>query len=311
MKSTVLKFCWVASILVACHAGTAAAAGPQVKPTLAAAKADFDAAEYPACLGKISTLISSTRSDSVERYDLLMLRGECMLRLKNRAPALTAFDAASAVGRRQNDVKRVAASTALSQLVKASPNLVYRSPKAASDEGGGIDIIEPASRQKAMGVLLADLSEKIAPQFNKVLSEEKSLASTDAMLKGMWELYSVELAATGDTVATSEKLEALGAHAQKLIAAELDTIKTRLDQLEDLAGEPVGGYHEATYRGLRTDERNELKQQSDYLMKVQRTVENARRIARLLGRTGERWDALLADCAVARDSAQRAYDRRN
>ena len=49
---------------------------------------------------------------------------------------------------------------------------------------------------------------------------------------------------------------------------------------------------------------------ADYLIKIQRTIENARRIARALGSTGENWDGLLADCAVARDVAQQAYDRR-
>jgi len=49
---------------------------------------------------------------------------------------------------------------------------------------------------------------------------------------------------------------------------------------------------------------------ADYLVQIQRTVENGRRISRVLGKTGENWDGLLADCAVARDVAQQTYDRR-
>src|SRR5690349_9206335 len=61
--------------------------------TFAAARADFDKGDYKACLGKISKLLTTGayKSDSPERYDLLMLRGECLLQLKQRPGAQAAF----------------------------------------------------------------------------------------------------------------------------------------------------------------------------------------------------------------------------
>jgi hypothetical protein len=97
---------------------------------------------------------------------------------------------------------------------------------------------------------------------------------------------------------------------RELIDEELNQLSNRLDQLKDLASEPTWVTQAISYRGLTTNERNELQKMADYLMEIQRTVENGRRISRLFGRTGENWDALLADCAVAKDVAQQTYDRR-
>jgi hypothetical protein len=281
--------------------------------TFATVQADFDKADYRNCLGKISKLLTTGayKSDSPERYDLLMLRGECLLRLKQKQGAQAAFESAAKMMRKQEDVQRASSATALVALVKAStPALAYQSKKAGG--GDAVDIVEPGSRQKAMGLLMQDLREKVRPDFKKAMNDD-SLVPTHNLLRPAWELYSVEMAATGDTALTSERLQELGAHAQKLIGGELKRLNSRLDQLEDLAAEPTWGdfgYGGGGVRGLRTEERNELQGLAKDLVQVEETIHNARRIARLLGRTGENWDAMLAECAVARDSAQRAFDRR-
>jgi hypothetical protein len=274
------------------------------------AHADFEAGDYAGCLRKISALLSSKslKPDSPERYDLLMLRGECMLRLKQRQPAAQAFQAAASGMKARGDLPRVAAATALATLVKASPDLTYR-PKGQPDRAG-IDVVEPASRRDAMEALFQDLKQKLAPDLDDAV-QAKSLLPTNDLLPGAWELYTVEFAAQGNAASTETKLEELGGHARALIGDELSGLTTRLEQLRDLASEPTWVSQTISYRGLHTDEREELHRMADQLMKIQRTAENARRISRLLGRTGENWDTLLADCAVARDVAEQAYDRRN
>src|SRR3954453_556803 len=127
-------------------------AGPQTQQplTFASAQGDFDKGDYKGCLGKISKLLTTGayKSDSPERYDLLMLRGESLLRLKQKQPAQAAFEAAMKMMRKQEDVQRAAGATAMVALVKAStPALAYQQKKG----GDAVDIIEPASRLKAMG----------------------------------------------------------------------------------------------------------------------------------------------------------------
>ncbi len=273
------------------------------------ARADFKTGDYAGCLKKISGLLSSksVRNDSPERYDLLMLRGECMLKLKQRQAAAQAFDAAALGMKARGDLPRVAAATALATLVKASPDLVYK-PKSHPDLAG-IDIVEPSWRKDAMAALFEDLRDKLTPAIDNAV-RAASLVPTHELLPRAWELYTVEYAVKGNAASTETRLEDLGGHARDLIGGELDGMITRLDQLNDLASEPAWVSAGLSYRGLRTDEREELHRIADELVKIQRTAENARRISRLLGRTGDNWDVLLADCGVARDTAEQAYARR-
>jgi hypothetical protein len=46
------------------------------------------------------------------------------------------------------------------------------------------------------------------------------------------------------------------------------------------------------------------------VVSIQRAAVEGRRNNRRLGGDGVVWDAILADCAVARDVAQQAFDRR-
>jgi hypothetical protein len=325
-------FC-VTLILVACTCGAGflvsanAAANddnapaPVASPSVADAQAKFAAGDYHASLRIIARLLSSNlvKPDTPERYDLFMLRGECMLRLKQRIAAQEAFDAASRVMKQRQDVDRVACANAMAALVKASGGLEYKPALKVNDRGtiapaaAGIDIVEPESRKRAMTALYEDKAAELAPDIANALSA-KSLVPIHGMLPAAWELYSLEYAATGKAEKTETQLKELGSHARTLISGELDRLTTRLDELRTLASEPtlggIGGGRNIGYRGLSSPERKEIEDMADYLVKIQRSCENARRIARTLGGTSEYWDALLADCAVARDVAQQAFDKR-
>src|SRR4051794_21520975 len=160
--------------------------------TIEDARADFSSGNYPASLRKTSTLLSSTaaKSNSPERYDLLMLRGECLLRLKQRAPAADAFTAAAGIMKNRRDLPRAASATSLAVLAKAaSPDLTYK-PKKSGDRTG-VNIIEPATRQEAMKALFEDMNAEISPRIDKAL-QDKSLVSTQGLLGEVWEMYTVE-----------------------------------------------------------------------------------------------------------------------
>src|SRR5689334_1553723 len=60
------------------------AAPASANPSIDDAKADFAAGQYQGCLQKISRLLSPgiSKPDPATPYDLLMLRGECMMQMK-------------------------------------------------------------------------------------------------------------------------------------------------------------------------------------------------------------------------------------
>src|SRR6476620_7620440 len=71
---------------------------------------DMETAQYRAALQKISKLLVARTSgqDAGERYDLLMMRGECLLQLKQASAAEAAYNSASSVMKSQADVPGVA-----------------------------------------------------------------------------------------------------------------------------------------------------------------------------------------------------------
>ena len=303
-----MRALFVAVVAIACLL-TASPLMAQAAPARNAeeAQAAFASGDYQGCLRKTSGLLSSAKRDSVERYDLLMLRGECLVRLKQRNAAAQAFQSAAGVMKGRRDLARTASATAIAVLVRESPDFTYKSK--ANSERTGIDIIEPSTRRVAMAALFDDLKARLTPEVDKAL-REKSLVSTHKRLRDFWELYAVEFSATGEAASTASTLQELGDHTRGLIGDELERLTTRLEQLKDLSEDPAWTSQGISHRGLNSNERAELKQTADYLTQIQRTVENGRRISQALGRTGENWESLLADCAEARDAAQEAYDRR-
>ncbi len=282
-------------------------------PSISDAQADFNTGNYRGCLQKISSLLTSNqvKPGSIERYDLLMLRGESMLHLRMAAAAAEAFDSAALVLKQQGDIPRVAAAKAVSVLIKASPGLVYK-PKD-SNGNTSFDIINPDTRKEAMKLLLANRSAELTPAINQAL-QGASLVPLQKLLPAVWDLYALEFAATGSATQTDATVKKMGEHARKLIDQELTAQTRRLTELRNLANEPTltsnGRQDSISYRGLTTHERDEIKSIANDLVKIQRVLEQGRRINHLLGGTGEAWDALLANCAEARDIAQEAYDRR-
>ena len=74
---------------------------------------------------------------------------------------------------------------------------------------------------------------------------------------------------------------------------------------------PGGGSNSpVAFRGLTEEERGELSKITEQIGELQRFAHTGRRIGRMLGAAGESWDVLLADCADARDEAQKAQEAR-
>jgi hypothetical protein len=277
----------------------------------------FDGGDYPACLKQVGFCLRATTNKPTpkERCELLMLRGECLLRMKQEAGAAAAFESASNVLKVQGDVPAVASAKANAVLTRASPGLKY---KAAGGSAEGIDIVDPTSRKQAIQALHQERKATVTPEVEQAL-KGTSLPAMQKLLPASWELYALEFSASGDAPETTIMIRKMGAHARELIDNDMKRISGRLDELDDLASEPTlgagagasagagtsAGAESAAFRGLSSAERDELAALTDDLVKMQRVLELGRRLNRLFGGTGEIWDALLADCAETRNTAQR------
>src|SRR6478672_189018 len=97
-------------------------AAPPTAPTIAEAQADFDAGQYRPALQKVSKALTATneKSPPAARYDLFMLRGECLLRVNERTLAIDAFRAAARTMKNDGDLHKATAAGGTALLIEAS-----------------------------------------------------------------------------------------------------------------------------------------------------------------------------------------------
>jgi hypothetical protein len=289
-------------------ASNASAAAPE-KPTLASAQADFAAGQYRPCLQKVAAVLAMPESkrNLPDRYQLFMLRGECLLQLRSPELADDAFHSAATVLKDPADIQKVAIAESTATLVKASSGLKYQ-PKAPGEPA--IDIVDPESRKKAMIALFDDRMAQFKP---KVIAANQStnLVPIHELVPAMTDLYMLELAVSGESKQTLALGKELGGHARDLINGALKQITDRIQDLNMLANEPsTGTLQQIGYRGLTTPERDELRSLANELVKIEEVSTRARQMARQMGGEPAAWDAILADVADAKQLAQKTYDRR-
>lgn len=286
--------------------------------SLADARAEFDAGQFRPCLQKISGALASpeAKSDPQTRYDLLMLRGEAMLRLGERRMAADAFRSAANVLKQKDDRKRLADATATALLVDAAHRTDHGTTYTpAGDASEPIDIIEPDSRKRAQAALFADALVANRPKIDQAL-RAATLVRIQELLPILRNLYTMELAATGDAAQTMPLARALGQHARDLIAGEFSRISERLDSIALAAADamfvvsPGAPSEVLALRGLNSRERDELHGLADALAKAEHVAQQGRWISRQTDGPTEAWEALLADCSELKSRAQQLWDRR-
>jgi hypothetical protein len=301
-----VRVCGVVAIAVLVIFTSSAGAQPA---SPAAAQADFAAGNYRACLQKISQVLGGKLAPggSKDRYDLLMLRGECMLNLKNPSLAAEAFDAASRVTFAKEDIKPTAAAQAVAILVERSSQLIYK--PTGKPDAQGIDIVKPDDRKKAMAALLDELLPAAKAEADAA-TKSRDVAVMRKALAPIADAYVVELTTSGDAKQSTPLFKQVGSHARTFIAGEVERLQNRAEELNVLATEPkVTGSESASpteHRGLTADERKELEKAAEQLEALRLASQDGRRISRRLGSTGENWDPIIADCGDARDRIRQA-----
>jgi hypothetical protein len=289
-------------------AGLLIAAAPE-KPTLASAQADFAKGEYRPCLQKIAQVLAMPESkrNPQERYDLFMLRGECLLQLKSADIADDTFHSAATVLKGSDEMKKIADAEAVAILIKASPGLKY-TPRTAGAQP--IDIVNPESRKAALQALFDDRLTVFKPKA-VAANQSTNLVPIHELVPAINDLFLVELALTGETKQTLALGKELGAHARDLINGALRQINDRIQDLNMIANEPsTGTLNQIGYRGLTSPERDELKSLANELVKIEEVSARARHMAQRMGGDPQTWDTILADVSDAKQLAQKTYDRR-
>jgi hypothetical protein len=181
----------------------------------------FDQGQYKPLLPQLNAAISQTSpSDTGQRYSLLMLKGEALLRVKADSSAEDAFHAASLVA---PDANSIAIANATVTLIKHSGSSTYQ-PKIK--DGGStanpapIDILDKNSRKDAFSALFSDTLATLKPQVDNIdnMTSLPPLVSLAAPVKGLGD---IEIASIGSNPQSKEMLQKLATRAATLLTNAL------------------------------------------------------------------------------------------
>lgn len=214
-----------------------------VGPSLAFAQAPsteevhrlIDEKNYSQALQKITAglALKGQAAKYVNRYELLMLKGECHLRARAFSAALEAFTAAAKDPAAAPNDRAIAAAHAL--LIRQSKGPAY-TPKPLADKTGGarpapIDILDPESRKRAFAAMLA---EELAANEEKLAAARaaKALGPVAVLFKPLATMEGLELAATGDAVRVRAIEGDLADRAKRNIADALRTLSKRVGEID-------------------------------------------------------------------------------
>jgi len=237
-----------------CLSSTASAAVSSDDQTM------FDQGRYQPLLVQLNQELASKKTAAGDRYDLLMLKGETLLRTKATGGAADAFTAAAAVGADDNAIA-IAKGTA--SLIKHSGLGKYQ-PKAKSgskDSPAAIDIVDPTSRKTAFAAYFADLLTTLQPQVDRA-ANMTSLSPIITLAKQVAEARNVEVAGTGADAQSKDLLTKLATRAGDLMNAILKPMDQQISTVtKDAAAQQkkMGKREPAnSFSSLSADDADEL-----------------------------------------------------
>ena len=341
---------WCAAMEPAPAQAPRPAAGAAAKPQAAAAASDalpttdeihqlFNEGKYKETLQKLSRVLAlkGNSAKAYDRHDLLNLKAETHLRLKESSAAATAFELAA---KEAPDEKAKATDAASAMLVKRSKSLTFtpaakKAPaagagavaagaKAGGAASGPLDITDPGQRKEAFAAMFAEQKQQVAPKL-KAGKDAKSLPPLVEAIQATGPLRTLELAATGEDAEAKSMVQELSARAQKMMGDALQQMTKTVADIEAAANDyrpvatavrsPFGGggvMMERGYkkRGLMTPDVQDLKR---IVSDCQRLVPATREMADALGASGEEFKQIGKDAAALHDKAKQVltYDYAN
>jgi hypothetical protein len=272
------------------------------------ARIDAAKGDYRGALRKLEkTLFASSELPPPERYELLMLKGECQVQLQDRLGAVSAFKAA---GKIAGNVNQLAAAQANALVLERSSSGKY-TPRYGAATKDPIDILPLDSRKQAMTALQAELWSQNKQQVDTAL-KAKTLPPIEQVFTRVADMYFLETMVNGEPTQTGQVMRDLGKHAYDLMRTEQSGAARRIEQLNQIANSTsvLGAGWNASRLGLTSPQRDELKQMLPYLVKLRDRAAEYRRLAARMGGDEAKWDALVADTADAALDCEALYNDR-
>lgn len=218
------------------HPGAAAAGGGL--PTTADLHALADAGQYREALKGLFRVLElkGPAAAGYDRYELLMLRGECQLQIREQPSALDSYAAAQKEATANSKPEPAAKAGAMELLLQRSSGFTYTPRTGDSKEP--ISILDPARRPRALLCLYADEMATVSAKFKLALAA-KSLPPIMEFAKTAATIRGLELATNGNNEKTTAMFADLGKHAAELMNAAVEVMATQVETISALANKLV------------------------------------------------------------------------
>jgi hypothetical protein len=309
MNTAKLQMMIIGLTATLCLAAATLAAPGATSDAITEAHKTFNSGDYRQTLREISKGLSLTAPESVsdEKYQLLMFRGESLLRIGQWSLASDAFAAATNTA---PDIREAATAKASAVLIRLSNGPLYQ---PTGGTGEPIPIVPPDLRKYAMRTAFTDLRERHMAANQKAL-EGDTLPPMLELVPPLGDMFVLEIASQGQATQTTGILCAFGEHARSLMDAELRRARRRVASLDELANSLIDADRiwgsRLDRRGLRSPERADLQELREYAGRIRDAALHGRRIVRSFGLEGEDWDPVIAEADEVLDLARTTWERR-
>lgn len=266
----IAAFAWCWTVSAPLHA--ASSASDDAPPSQQTIQKTFDEGDYGETIQLASRALAlkGDATATYDRYEVLMLKGEAHLRLRQLRFAGDAFAAAAS---ETDDEVKAARARATRRLIRESKGLKVQRHFPKKDGPQSADLLDPGARDDALAIAYDDLRTAAAPKIKAAL-RARTLPPISEALERLGELHDIELASTGGDAGLLATRHDLGERAQELIGKELDRLEKSVLDIRESANTVVeeklyettslrtgqgSGSIRSTYRGLSERDRGELK----------------------------------------------------
>lgn len=202
----------------------------------------YDAKDWQTLLQKVTKVLPlrGQAAAAYDRYELLMMKGDAHLNLKQGPAASSTFDEASKI--KDLDKVKMAKADGMVLLIKRGQSGVYKrkSPATQPGEEKQFDLTDRDKRKAAFAALAADEQTSLQPRVKSAASGS-SLRPIAEILKGLDDLKTAEMAAneSTDTPLSAALVAPLASHARELTSREVADMKAKVDAIEKSANQVI------------------------------------------------------------------------
>lgn len=213
---------------------------PEPLPTNDELKQLFKQKDYAPLLQKIGRVLQlkGNAARPYDRVELLLLKADTQLQMKEQSLAVTAAAAAvKAIDPDQTDPKLAATARATEKLLRQARNYMFTPRTAPRGQiPQPISVLDLDRRPECFAAMFEDARAEILAKVRAAKSARTLLPIIEA-IKAVSELRTLELAAFGKEELSAAQLDGLSLQAKDLMSKAVKDLKSQADKYHDRANE--------------------------------------------------------------------------